>query len=144
MAFVLDASMAMAWCFDDERTDVSEAVLLALSDDEAIVPAVWSSEVTNATLRGLRRNRLTPTQVLSFLRTLDQLVIIYSDPLRAGMIPHLLKVARDHELSAYDAAYLELAERLGLPLATLDVRLRAAAAQAGVPLFWTSGLRGTK
>ncbi len=144
MAFVLDASMTMTWCFEDERTPESDAVgsTLARADDQATVPAVWSFEVANAALRGLRRHRLAPAQVLSFLETLDRFPISHDNPLRPEAVTHLLKVARDHELSAYDAAYLELAERLGLPLATLDARLRAAAAQAGVPMFLPSGLRG--
>ena len=136
MPFVLDASMTMAWCFQDERTTESEAVGLALSlHEQAVVPAVWSVEVCNAALRGLRRNRLTAAEVFSFLRALDRFPISQTAPLQRAEILHLLDRARTYELSAYDASYLDLALRLGLPLATRDARLQDAATQAGVPLF---------
>lgn len=141
MAFVLDASMTMAWCFRDERTKESEAVGIALSRRErAVVPAVWSVEVCNATLRGLRRNRVTAAEVFSFFRALDRFPIAQSAPLERAELLHLLDRARTHELSAYDSSYLDLALHMGLPLATLDARLRQAAGQAGVPLF--SGVEG--
>lgn len=141
MAFVLDASMTMAWCFDDERTEESEAVGLALSlSEQAVVPSMWSVEVCNAALRGLRRNRLTASEVFSFVRALERFPIRQSDPMTPSMILQLLEVARTYSLSAYDASYLNLALHLSLPLATLDARLREAAEQAGVPLFEPPGL----
>jgi predicted nucleic acid-binding protein len=135
MALVLDASMALAWCFEDEQTEESDAVLRALASEDVSVPAVWSFEISNAALKGLRRNRLTSADIVSFLRTLEPLYIRHHEPLESASIEDLISLARTYNLSAYDASYLDLALRLGLPLATLDVRLREAADQAGVPLF---------
>lgn len=136
MTFVLDASMTMAWCFTDERTPESEAVGIALSrQEQAVVPAVWSVEVCNAAIRGLRRNRVTTAEVSSFMHALRLLPITQNAPVRRAEMLHLLERARALDLSAYDASYLDLALRIGLPLATLDGQLRQAAGLVGVPLF---------
>ena len=136
MAFVLDASMTMAWCFRDERTAESEAIGRALAQtDEAVVPTIWSVEVCNAALSGLRHNRLTMSEGVSFLRLLDRLPISQINSTTPETIRHLLDLARTHDLSAHDASFLDLALNLGLPLATLDARLGAAADRAGVPPF---------
>lgn len=144
MALVLDASMALAWCFEDEWSDESDTVLRALATEEVTVPAVWSFEVSNAALRGLRRTRLTTAAFLSFLRTLETLQIRYYEPLRPGSLEDLVSLAQRHNLSAYDAAYLDLAIKLGLPLATLDGALREAASHSGVRLFSATAPNGSR
>lgn len=132
MPFVLDASIAMAWCFVDEATKETEAVLDRLADDPAIVPAVWEFEVANVLLVGERRGRLTEAQAARFVSLLSTLPINVSPV--APPITTTLAIGRLHELSAYDAAYFILAARDGVPLASQDRRLCAAARTAGVPL----------
>ena len=132
MAFVLDASVTMAWCFEDEVTPYSEEILDSLEGDSAVVPILWRLEVANVLLVGERRQRLTQAQSARFTELLTALPIETAQEQDA--FTSLLALGREHKLSAYDASYLGLASRLGLPLATLDDKLRGAARQIGVPL----------
>jgi predicted nucleic acid-binding protein len=132
---VLDASVALAWCFEDEGGDYPLGVLEALRDSEAVVASLWPLEVTNGLLVAERRQRIDSADAIQFRNLLLSLPIVL-DPVegrRAFGVTHHL--ARTHELSAYDAAYLELALRHGIPLATLDDSLRAAAEFEGVGVF---------
>ena len=131
--FVIDASLAMAWCFEDEATDQTDAVLDRLRTESAIVPALWSLEVANVLLVAERRGRIREAEVTRFVALLGQLPIEIRDDV--PRVTDLVGLGRTHQLSAYDAAYLHLAERAGVPLATLDAGLRRAAAAAGVPLL---------
>lgn len=133
MTFVLDASVAMAWCFEDERDPVAERCLDRLSAEDARVPALWAYEVSNVLVVAQRRGRLTEAAVTQFLALVGELPIDVTpeEPVPAALVA----TAARHDLSAYDAAYLVLAERHGLPLATLDRRLAAAARKAGVLLL---------
>jgi predicted nucleic acid-binding protein len=130
MTFVLDTSVTMAWCFEDEATAETEAVLDRLAGEEAVVPALWRLEVANVLLVAERRGRMTEARVARFLGLLEQLPIRL-DPVAAGFAT-VLSIGRRHGLSAYDAAYLALAERLSAPIATLDQDLLAASRRAGV------------
>jgi predicted nucleic acid-binding protein len=131
--FVVDTSVTMAWCFEDEATDATEAVLDRLKDERAIAPALWSFEVANVLLVAEHRGRLTETQSSHFLALLEQLPIDVEDD--AVDAAELVAVGRRHLLSGYDAAYLALAERRGAPLATCDERVAAAARTAGVQVL---------
>jgi predicted nucleic acid-binding protein len=134
--FVLDASVAVAWCFEDEATKFTENVLDLLSGGaEAVVPAIWPVEVANALLNAERRKRILLAQVTALLQRIAGLpiAVLPIDPARA--FEHILPVARQQSLSGNDAAYLELALRQGLPLATLDEQLRRAAKSTGVVLL---------
>jgi predicted nucleic acid-binding protein len=133
MPFVLDASVAMAWCFDDETNRDTEAALDRLRDDPAVVPGVWAYEVANVVLMAERRGKLTEFQATRFIELLGRLPI--NVDLEPPQISTVLAVGRRHGLTAYDAAYLVIAERDGIPLATKEENLRAAAAAAGVPLL---------
>lgn len=133
MPFVVDASVTLAWCFEDEASPQTEAILDLLSDDTAVVPSLWELEVSNVLLFGERRRRLTESQTARFVALLGQLPILV-DSASVDM-QAVLAVGRHHALTAYDAAYLVLAEREGVPLATLDVRLRNAARAVGVQLM---------
>jgi predicted nucleic acid-binding protein len=133
MPFVVDASVTLAWCFEDEATPQTETILDRLSDDTAMVPALWELEVCNVLLLGERRSRLTESQSARFVALLSQLPI-HIDPASVDM-GAVLATGRRHALTAYDAAYLVLAEREGVPLATLDAKLRNAAQTAGVSLI---------
>lgn len=135
MAFVLDASVALGWCFRDEANAYAHRVLRRLQDDSAVVPAIWVLEVANGLLLAERRGRLNVAEVAQVCGAVAALPIVWEDlPLERALGP-VLDLARAHRLSAYDAAYLELAMREGLSLATQDDALRAAAEKVGVPLL---------
>jgi predicted nucleic acid-binding protein len=131
--FVIDASIACAWCFPDERTDYTHSILKTLeSDAEAIAPSLWAVEIGNSVLMGMRRKRISLSDAEEFLIAVrDFKVTLFEPP-----APHLLfSFAHQHTLTAYDAAYLYLAHEMGLPLATLDRQLIRAAEQLGHPIF---------
>lgn len=130
MPFVVDASVTLAWCFEDEATPQTEAILDLLSD---IVPSLWELEVSNVLLLGERRRRLTESQTARFIALLGQLPILV-DSANVDMAT-VIAVGFHHALTAYDAAYLVLAEREGVPLATLDSKLRHASQAVGVRLI---------
>lgn len=134
MPFVLDASVALAWSFRDERNAYAHGILRRLKDDPALVPAVWMLEMANGLLVAERRGRFTAADVAQVFGALASLPIESSDLTLDQVMGPVLDLARAHGLSAYDAAYLELAMREGLPLATQDDALRVAAERAGVPL----------
>lgn len=132
--FVLDCSVALAWFFPDESSGYADSVMERLDSRRAIAPSIWTLEFLNALLYAERRGRITETDTHSFVSDIAE-VEIESGPGSAIDSAQLLRLAREHDLSAYDAAYLELAMRRRLPLATLDEKLRAAAARVGVSLF---------
>jgi predicted nucleic acid-binding protein len=131
-AFVLDGSVTMAWFFRDETNAYAEAVEDSLARAEAMVPALWPLEVANTLVVGERRKRSTEAQAATWLSYLRALPIVVDDETAARSWDDTLNLARAHQLSAYDAAYLELALRRSLSLATLDDRLKDAAAAVGV------------
>lgn len=134
MAFVLDNSVTMAWCFEDERNEYALSVLARLRGEEAVAPTIWPLEVVNVLLVAERRRRLHNRQIMDVLEELATLAITVDEEGTTRAWGPLVALARAHVLTAYDASYLELAMRLRLPLATLDQRLRAAAIRAGVAL----------
>lgn len=138
MDFVLDASVTMAWCFEDEVTPYADGVLERLAENEAVVPPIWSLEVANVLLAGERRKRLTGAETTRFLEILRTLPIAVDEESLTQALGTVLALGRAQGLSAYDASYLELAARLGLPLATEDEALRQAAGRIGVGLFPSS------
>ena len=135
MSFVLDASVTLSWLYNDE-SDVRAATELGhLSRATCVAPSIWGLEVGNALLVAERRSRLTAAEALNVLSLLRELrVEIDPTPLTTMIVP-VLAIAKAQQLSTYDSAYLELALRLGLPLATLDARLADAAIKVGVGLF---------
>src|SRR5437879_2260431 len=108
MPFVVDASVTMAWCFEDEATPATDAVLDRFGHDEAIVPTLWQLEIANVLLVAERRRRITHAQSLHFLDALGRLPI--RSDLSAADPSDLVATGRLHGLSAYDSAYLVLAE----------------------------------
>jgi predicted nucleic acid-binding protein len=134
-AVVLDASMALAWCFPDEASDYADRALVALKGHNVVVPAVWALEVANALLVGERRKRLKKAEILRFVTLLEGLSLLQESQPVNDCINRVLPLARDCDLSAYDAAYLDLALRRSAPLATLDLNLQRAAKRVGVPSF---------
>jgi predicted nucleic acid-binding protein len=133
--FVLDGSLALAWYFKDEADPYADAVAARFPATRATVPAIWPLEIANAVLMGERRQRSTEAQAAKLLGYLARLPIFVDDLTSERAWGEVLGLARAHRLSAYDGAYLELALRRALPLATLDEKLKAAALAAGVPTF---------
>ena len=133
MAIVIDASMTMAWCFEDEASDDTDAVLDRVGEEGALVPSLWRFEVANVLLVAERRGWLKQARATRFLTLLDQLPIQVAEA--TSDTSALLGAARVSGLSAYDAAYLLLAEVLGAPLATLDAGLAKAAGAAGLTVL---------
>jgi predicted nucleic acid-binding protein len=133
--FVLDNSIVMAWSFEDETDEYADAVLDRLAKARAVVPALWPLEVSNALLMGERRKRSTEANTIAWTGILSALPIVIDDETNAHAWSDALNLARGHNLTAYDAGYLELAIRRGLPLATIDGKLKLAAKAVGVAIF---------
>jgi predicted nucleic acid-binding protein len=133
--FVVDNSIVTTWCFKDEADPYADAVLKSLTEYEAIVPAIWPLEVVNVLLVAERRKRLHESDSIRFLSLLSQLPIYVERTWPEKMMTQLLALGRDNSLSSYDAAYLELAMRQGLSIATLDSKLLKAAELVRVPIL---------
>ena len=134
MEFVLDSSVTMSWFFDDEATAATDQLLDRLnSDGRAIVAAHWALEVSNTLLMAERRKRSTLAESSHFIAILDALPIETDQETVSRASTSIMELARAQGLTLYDSAYLELAMRRSLPLATLDKQLRAAAKKTGVP-----------
>ena len=131
---VVDASVALAWCFPDEASDYADSVLLAAQGEKLYVPAIWPIEVANALRVGERRQRIRPPEIRRFADLLAGLEIAEDLQRLPLAVSQILPLAREHNISAYDAAYLELAFRRNAKLATLDDALRKAARLKGVPI----------
>jgi predicted nucleic acid-binding protein len=131
VTFVLDASTAACWCYHDEEDARADAAYDRLATDQAIVPAHWWFELRNVLLTGERRKRISAQHNANFLRQVALLPIEIDELPSEGAV---FELARKHALTFYDAAYLELAQRLRIALATLDSELVSAAAKEGVEL----------
>ncbi|MGH9587059.1 MAG: type II toxin-antitoxin system VapC family toxin [Acidobacteriaceae bacterium] len=132
MPFVLDASISACWAFKDEDHPKAIKALDELKHTSCLVPAIWWFEIRNIIVINERRNRITTQQGTAFLRRVSQLGIIEDSEVDGEQALHL---ARLHRLTIYDAAYLELAQRKHLPLATLDSELLRAAKAESVALL---------
>lgn len=133
-SFVLDASVTLAWAFDDEKNPVADQAeaLLRTGSASAIVPDLWWYEVRNILLVGERRKRITAAGSALFL---NQLALINVEMDSSRTEHPMLELARRHLITVYDAAYLALAVRRSVPLATQDNKLAGAALAEGVPLL---------
>ena len=132
--FVLDASVALCWCFEDQSTEYTEAVFELLAEGKkAIVPFIWPLEIANALLSGERRKLITTAQVTSIMEEFSSWTIEVDSRGVGRVFQQILATARTFGLTTYDAAYLELAMREALPLATVDKDLLKAARAVGIP-----------
>ncbi len=134
MPFVLDNSVVTGWYLPSQATDYSKAVAIRLETDKALVPQLWQLELANVLKTACTKGRLTQAQARQILDTLSQLPIEVDNAAPPGQRP-LFELAMRYNLSSYDAVYLELAMRHGLPLATQDEQLKLAATAAGVDLL---------
>ena len=132
--FVIDASMTLSWLIDSEATAFTEDVLEKLNTTRGVAPALWPFEVSNALALAERRWRISPDEHSLVLERLAKLRVQIEHRPLLWLCQRILPIARRYGLTAYDAAYLELAIREKLPLATLDDKLRQAAVADGVPL----------
>jgi predicted nucleic acid-binding protein len=131
MSLIIDASVVIAWAFKEQHA-TAERALARIQAEEAIVPALWWYELRNVLVLGDRQKRVTERETARFLRNISRLTItIDSSPNEA----QVLTLSRRHRLTVYDAAYLELAGREALPLATLDEELATAARAEQVALI---------
>ncbi|MCP5265623.1 MAG: type II toxin-antitoxin system VapC family toxin [Burkholderiaceae bacterium] len=135
MSLVLDSSIALAWCFEDERVPAAVTVLERVVDSGAIAPASWPLEVLNALAMTQRRQRLGAAQRLELTDLLRELPIKLDTETPTQAWGATARLAELHQLTVYDAAYLELAQRLRLPLGTLDRALASAALASGVAVL---------
>ena len=131
---VVDASVALAWCFPDEATAYADEVLLALEGTTILVPAIWPVEVANAIVVAERRKRITQPDIRRFLQLLEGLTIAEDSLPVTANVSNIVPLARQHRLSAYDTSYLDVALR-HMPLATLDRQLERAARATGVEIL---------
>lgn len=134
-SFVIDCSITMAWLFSDERTDETAQIQDRLIAESALVPEHWFLEVANVLVMAEKRNRLSIADSTQFVQLLRSLEIEADHEFATSAFDVLIPVCRSHGLTSYDAAYLELAQRRQLPLATLDKELRRAAMSVGVKLL---------
>ena len=132
---VLDASATLPWCFGDELTPDGRALLQRVGSSFAAVPAIWPLEVGNILAAAERKGRITAADIAEFVPLLDRLDIRPDGATAERGLKEILELARRESLSSYDAAYLDLAMREGLPLATRDEALADAARRCGVEVI---------
>lgn len=127
--------MAAAWCFEDEADERTDALLTRVRDGGGVVPALWYWEVSNVLTIAVRRKRLSADAASLRLSVLNGLPITTDSEAQARAWRETFVLAQTHTLTAYDAAYLELARRTGLPLASKDENLREAARSIGIEVL---------
>lgn len=135
MSFVIDSSIALSWLLPDERGTPSDALIDRLVDSGAVAPSLWWLEVSNALLSARRRGRVGDRDVDRALALLGALPIVADVEPPTQLVGKIAALARKHGLTTYDASYLDLAQRRGWPLATIDAKLRAASAAEGITLL---------
>lgn len=132
--FVVDNSVVMTWCFEDEANEYGDAILDRLEESGAVVPSIWPLEVGNVLLVAERRNRLSEADSIRFIALLGELPILVEPDPPSRVLSEIVALARKHHLSTYDASYLDLAMRRGIPMATVDNNLKRAAERSKVPI----------
>jgi predicted nucleic acid-binding protein len=130
--FVLDCSVAVSWCFEDEAAEETDALLERARDEGAVVPSLWHLELGNVLLQAERRGRIHAADVTTRLALIGDLPILTDGETSLRALREILTLARAETLTTYDAAYLELSIRCGLPLATKDRSLQVAARRIGI------------
>ena len=133
--FVIDNSVVMTWCFKDETSQYADFILDRLEVSAGFVPSIWPLEVCNVLLVAERKKRIGEADSARFIALLTELPIIVEQEPPERMIKEIFALARKHKLSSYGASYLDLAMRKGLPVATLDENLIAAAKRSKVPIL---------
>jgi predicted nucleic acid-binding protein len=135
VTFVVDASVSLAWCFVDESTPGTQALLDRAVDEGTVVPSIWPFEMANILALALRRGRIDAVDLGAAITSLGRLEITVDVTATQRALSEILDLAAREKLTSYDAAYLDLAMREGLPLATRDSKLAAAARRASVEVL---------
>ncbi len=135
MSLVIDSSITLSWFFEDERSAAADAVLRQVTESGAVAPSLWKLEVANALQTAVKRNRISAAFRDASIADLRALVVAIDPETDNQAWATTLHLAERYWLTLYDAAYLELAQRLGLPLATLDQELRAAGNALGISVL---------
>lgn len=133
--FVIDNSVVMAWCFGNEESGYADGVLESLESMQAIAPSIWPLETGNVLVVAERRKRLNKAAGIRFLALINDLPINVVQESPERMTKEILALARERHISTYDASYLDLAMRKGVPIATQDSGLKKAAKACEVPIF---------
>jgi predicted nucleic acid-binding protein len=132
---VLDASVALSWCFEDESSPAADRILESLATEYAIVPAHWTLEISNILLLAARKKRIAETQLPQIIDLLSQLNIYVVSETSSRALHEIFLLGKEEHLTSYDAAYLELAMRHKLPLASKDAQLCKSARKLGVEVI---------
>ncbi len=143
-SFVLDVSACLTWCCEDEQTPFTDQLLeLAASGSSLYVPAVWPFSIVNALVQAVRRKRIPEDRAKEFPEQLKMFSFRIEPAPLLSDLGRLEELSTSHQITSYDAAYLDLALRSNLPLASLDDRLRKAAEAEGVKLAGPPNLRAS-
>ena len=132
---VLDASIALTWCFIDEQTEQTNQILIDIQHDGAYVPGLWKLEVGNILVTAERKGRISYADINKFLSLIEQLNIKVDNEASIRGFHEILSIAYTQKLTTYDATYLELAMRMGLPLASKDKHLCEVAKKLGAKIL---------
>ena len=135
MAFVLDCSVTLAWVLPDEDNDAADLLADRLERESVYVPSIWPLEVSNALLGAQRRGRITESELIRLAGEMAALPVEVAPDTGAAAFGDVLQLARKLGLTTYDAAYLELARRRSVALATFDIPLRQACATLTIPVL---------
>ena len=133
--FILDCSVTMAWCFEDEVTNYTENVFDSLINTKAMAPSLWTLEVANVLLIAQRKKRISRMKTIEFKDSLNLLPIQVDHTTGYRALSGIMELADETGLTIYDAAYLELAFHFSLPLATLDQALKKAAKKMNIEVY---------
>ncbi len=136
--FVVDNSVVMAWCFDDEVDFYTDAIQDLLARNVAFVPSIWPLEVANVLLVAERKKRITKAASGHFIAMLSQLPIVVDSTEPERVLHDVISLARQYKLTSYDSSYIELAIRKGLPIASLDNAILKAAKDIQVQIMCTN------
>lgn len=132
---VIDASIALSWCFADERTSASQKLLERVILSGALVPNLWHLEICNSLLIGEIKGRITIESIIEQFKNFDDMPIEVDFQTSSAAWGSIARIARIHKLTSYDAAYVELAQRYSIELATRDKAMIKAATSLQIPLF---------
>ncbi|HSX20498.1 MAG TPA: type II toxin-antitoxin system VapC family toxin [Gammaproteobacteria bacterium] len=133
--FVLDCSVAAAWCFEDEFTSHAQDIFNLLNTMKAVVPNIWPLEISNVLCMAERHGRISADKCNSFLDIISSLAIELDMGHTSIFNNKIINLTRHHMITAYDAAYLELALRYNVPLASFDKKLCAVAKKEGIKVL---------
>lgn len=132
---VVDPSIALTWCFEDEASPETDVLFERVRDDGAVVPGLWYLELGNVLLQAEKRGRITTGDLATRLELIGELPISVDQETTGRAWREILALARTERLTTYDAAYLELAIRRGVPLLTRDSDLAGAGKRLGIAVF---------